>query len=387
MSAFCYRNGVLHAEGVDLETLAQSVGTPVYVYAQGALEDNFRTLSGALAAALPHNDPLLCYALKANSNLAVIRTFGALGAGADVVSAGELERALRAGIAPEKIVFSGVGKSADEMRFALETGIHQINVESLPELESLSAVAVGMNKRARIAIRVNPDVNAQTHAKITTGKKENKFGINLSVAPPLFAQAAQMPGIDMRAVAVHIGSQITSLDPWRDAFTLVRALAESLRGQGIGIDTIDLGGGIGIRYHRETPPRAEDYAQMAAAVFRGFEGRLIFEPGRILVGPAGLLLTRVRYVKHGEAKRFVILDAAMNDLIRPSLYDAYHAILPVREAAAGAPITPADIVGPVCETGDTFALDRPLPPLAPGAAALGRGGHAGAGTSARLASQ
>jgi diaminopimelate decarboxylase len=366
MSAFTYRNGVLHAEEVDLETLARAVGTPCFVYAQGALEENYRTLAQALSQALPQNDPLPCYALKANSNLAVIRTFAALGAGADVVSGGELTRALRAGVPPSKIVFSGVGKTPDEMRLALETGIHQINVESAPELELLSAVAASMGKRARIAIRVNPDVNAYTHAKITTGKKENKFGVNISAAPALFAQAAALPGIDVRGIAVHIGSQITTLDPWRAAFARVRELAESLRASGIGIDTLDLGGGIGIRYRDETPPSAADYAAMVAEVFRGFDARLVFEPGRILVGDAGLLLTRVLFVKQGEAKRFLILDAAMNDLIRPTLYEAYHEIVPVKQPAAGAPVTPADIVGPVCETGDTFALDRPMPPIAAG---------------------
>lgn len=366
MSAFQYRAGVLHAEEVDLAVLAAAVETPTYVYAQGALEENYRTLSGALARALPNNDPLLCYALKANSNLAVIRTFASLGAGADVVSGGELERALKAGVAPSKIVFSGVGKTAEEMRFALETGIHQINVESAPELELLSSVATAIGKRARIAIRVNPDVNAFTHAKITTGKKENKFGINLSVAPPLFRQATKLPGIDVRAVAVHIGSQITTLEPWRDSFTLVRELAETLRAEGIAIDTIDLGGGIGIRYNDETPPSAEQYAAMVAEVFRGFQGRLIFEPGRILVGNAGILLTRILYVKQGEGKRFVILDAAMNDLIRPTLYEAYHEIVPVLAPSAGTALSPADIVGPVCETGDTFGVDRLLPPLEAG---------------------
>lgn len=366
MSAFAYRNGVLHAEEIDLAQLAAAVETPTYVYAQGALEANYRALSGALTRALPYNDPLLCYALKANSNLAVINTFASLGAGADVVSGGELERALRAGVPPSKIVFSGVGKTPAEMKFALETGIHQINVESAPELELLSQVAVSIGKRARIAIRVNPDVNAYTHAKITTGKKENKFGINLSVAPPLFRLAAALPGIDVRAIAVHIGSQITTLEPWRDAFTLVRELAENLRSENIAVETIDLGGGIGIRYNEETPPSAEDYAAMVAQVFRGFEGRLIFEPGRILVGDAGVLLTRILYVKQGEAKRFVILDAAMNDLIRPTLYEAYHKIVPIIAPPPGAPITPADIVGPVCETGDTFGVDRKLPPLKPG---------------------
>lgn len=366
MNAFAYRNGALCAEDVDLARIAQDVGTPCFVYAQGALEENFRTLSHALKAALPQNDPLLCYALKANSNLAVIRTFAALGAGADVVSGGELERALRAGVAPEKIVFSGVGKTPEEMRFALESGIYQINVESLPELELLSGVATACGRRATIAIRVNPDVNAYTHAKITTGKKENKFGVNISAAPEMFAHAAALPGIDVRAIAVHIGSQITTIEPWRAAFTRVRELAEHLRGRGLTIDRLDLGGGIGIRYRNETPPSAADYATMVADVFRGFAARLVFEPGRILVGDAGLLLTRVLYVKHGEAKRFVILDAAMNDLIRPTLYEAYHEIVPVTAPAADAPITPADIVGPVCETGDTFALDRPLPPVEAG---------------------
>lgn len=361
MSGFAYRDGILHAEDVALPTIAGAVGTPLYVYSSSTLTDNYQ----AYARAFDGQDATVCYALKANSSLAVVRTFAALGAGADVVSEGEMRIALAAGIPAERIVFSGVGKTRGELRAALEAGIHQINVESIPELETLSVIAAAMGVVAPIAIRVNPDVDARTHAKIATGKKENKFGIDWDHAREVYARAAALPGIAPLGIAVHIGSQLTDLAPFRAAYLRVADLLHALRADGIDIRRLDLGGGLGIRYRDETPPDLPSYAAMVRSITGNLGCRVTMEPGRSLVGDAGVLLARVVYVKQGLHRRFVIVDAAMNDLIRPALYEAHHPILPVAEPRTAAPREPADVVGPVCETGDTFALQRPLPPLAP----------------------
>jgi diaminopimelate decarboxylase len=356
-----YRSGELHVEDVGLSRIAASVGTPFYCYSSAGLERRYLDFARAFAG----QHATVCYAVKANSNLAVIRSFARLGAGADVVSEGELRRALAAGVPPGRIVFSGIGKTREEMAFALEVGIHQINVESLPELEVLSEVASGTGRVAAIGIRVNPDVDARTHAKISTGKSENKFGIDLDHAEAAFRRARELPGIDPVAVAVHIGSQLTSLDPFRVAFGRVVDLVRRLRADGIELSRLDLGGGLGIRYRGEEPPSLADYAAMVRETTGNLGLELTFEPGRALVGEAGVLVSRVVYVKDGATRRFVIQDAAMNDLIRPSLYDAWHDIVPVTEPAPRAAIRPVDVVGPVCETGDTFATQRPLPELRP----------------------
>jgi diaminopimelate decarboxylase len=314
---------------------------------------------------------LICYAVKANSNLAVLRLLAGLGAGADVVSEGELRRALAVGVPPERIIFSGVGKTAAEMAAALDAGIHQINVESVPELHRLSEVASAQDRTAPIAIRVNPDVDAHTHAKISTGRKENKFGIEIDEATAAFELAAELPGIEPVGLAVHIGSQLTDLEPYRRAFERVVELVLELRALGFSVARLDLGGGIGVRYHAERPLELLSYANLVRDIFGSLGLALAFEPGRVLTAAAGLLVSRVLYVKEGNVKegstrRFVIVDAAMNDLIRPALYDAWHDIVPVRLPKADASVTPADVVGPVCETGDTFAVDRELPPFAEG---------------------
>ncbi|MGQ9368865.1 diaminopimelate decarboxylase [Azospirillum sp. A39] len=360
MSVFAYRNGVLHAEGVALPVIAEAVGTPFYCYSSAALTANHRAYAGAFEG----QDVSVCYAVKANSNLAVIGTFAALGAGADVVSEGEMRRALAAGVPASRIVFSGVGKTRGEMRAALEAGIHQLNVESVPELEALSEVATSMGVAAPIAIRVNPDVDAKTHAKIATGKKENKFGIDWDHARDVYARAAALPGIAPVGIAVHIGSQLTDLAPFRAAFERVVELLHVLRADGIDISRLDLGGGLGIRYRDETPPDLPAYAGMVRSITGNLGCRVTVEPGRSLVGNAGILVAKVIYVKQGLHRRFLIVDAAMNDLIRPTLYDAYHAILPVAEPGPHPEIAPIDVVGPVCESGDTFALQRPLPAMA-----------------------
>ena len=362
MNHFEYRDGELFAEGVSLAEIAAKVGTPFYCYSTATLERHFRVFSAALQGL----DALVCFAVKANSNVAVLKTLARLGAGADVVSAGELRRALAAGIPGERIVFSGVGKTRDEMREALQAGIHQFNVESEPELEALSEVAGSMGRRAPIAFRINPDVDARTHEKISTGKAENKFGVPWSRALALYDRAGRLPGIEIVGVDVHIGSQLTSIEPFRLAFGRIVHLVERLRADGIAIKSLDLGGGLGIRYRAEAPPEIEDYAAMVKDVTAGTGCSLAFEPGRFLVGNAGLLLTRVLYVKEGATRRFVVLDAAMNDLLRPALYDAFHEIAPVRQPAADAERSPMDVVGPVCETGDTFATQRPLPMLIEG---------------------
>jgi diaminopimelate decarboxylase len=364
MHHFAYRNGVLHAEDVDLRRLADAVGTPFYCYSTATLTRHYRVFAEAFADV----DALVCYAMKANSNQAVIATLAKLGAGADVVSEGELKRALAAGIPPQKIMFSGVGKTARELALAIDEGILCINVESEPELDLLSSIAASKGREAHVSIRVNPDVDAKTHAKIATGKSENKFGIPLSHAREVYAHAAKLPGLRVSGVDMHIGSQITELDPFADAFALLSEFVGVLRADGHTISHVDLGGGLGIPYRddEETPPIPAAYAGIVKRATHNLGCRLIFEPGRMIVGNAGILVTRVIYVKTGEAKTFVIVDAAMNDLVRPTLYEAYHAIRPVLEPRAGSPRVTADVVGPVCESGDFLALGREMPAPRPG---------------------
>ena len=364
MHHFAYRNGVLHAEGVDLIALAEAVGTPFYCYASATLERHYKVFAGAFADV----DALVCYSLKANSNQAVVATLGRLGAGADVVSGGELLRARAAGIPPHKIMFSGVGKTARELEQAVDEGVLCVNVESEAELELLAAIATAKGRAIDISIRVNPDIDPKTHAKISTGKAENKFGIPISRARDVYARAAKLKGVRIAGVDMHIGSQIVALDPFGDAFALLADFVRALRADGHTISHIDLGGGLGIPYREDNdpPPDPDAYARIVKNATRGLGCKLIFEPGRLIVGNAGILVTRVLYVKHGEAKTFVIVDAGMNDLIRPTLYEAHHDIRPVREAAVGAPRITADVVGPVCESGDFLALDRSLPAPQPG---------------------
>jgi diaminopimelate decarboxylase len=357
MHHFALRNGVMHAEDVDLSALADAVGTPFYCYSTATLTRHFEVFR----AALSDLDALVCYAVKANSNQAVLTTLARLGAGMDVVSVGELRRALAAGTPPGRITFSGVGKTRAEMAFAIEAGIFCFNVESEPELRALSEVAQAMGRVAPVALRVNPDIDARTHAKISTGKAENKFGIPLSGARAVFAEAALLPGVRVAGVDIHIGSQITDLSPFDDAFRLTAEFVADLRADGHDIAHVDVGGGLGIPYREGEDPDSyhpDRYAKIVCARLGGLGARLIFEPGRLIAGNAGVLVTRVLYVKRGEAKTFVIVDAAMNDLIRPTLYDAHHEVTPVRAPRPGAPQIVADIVGPVCETGDYLALDR-----------------------------
>jgi len=364
MNHFDYRNGVLHAEAVNLSELAHAVGTPFYCYSTATLERHYRVFAGAFSDVRA----LVCYAMKANSNQAVVRTLAKLGAGADVVSGGELKRALTAGVPPEKITFSGMGKTEQELALAVDQGILCVNVESEAELEMLSRVAASKGRTAHIAVRVNPDVDPKTHRKIATGKAENKFGIPISRAREVYAQAAKLKGIAVAGVDMHIGSQITELDPFGSAFALLADFVRTLRGDGHAISHIDLGGGLGIPYRddNEPPPRPEAYAEVVKRATRDLDCTLIFEPGRLIAGNAGVLVTRVILLKHGDAKNFVVVDAAMNDLIRPTLYDAHHEIWPVREMAASAKRQRADVVGPICESGDFFALDRDLPQPKPG---------------------
>jgi diaminopimelate decarboxylase len=358
MNHFDYRNGVLHAEAVNLIELAEAVGTPFYCYSTATLERHYRVFSEAFA----DEKALVCYAMKANSNQSGLRTLAKLGAGADVVSGGELKRALAAGIAPGKILFSGVGKTEAELRAALSADILCINVESEPELELLSKIAAETGRTARISVRVNPDVDAGTHAKISTGKSENKFGIPLARAREVYARAAKLPGIQVTGTDVHIGSQITDLSRMETAFRILSEFVQTLRADGHTISHVDFGGGLGIPYemNRAAPPAPDAYAAMVKRVAHNLGCTLMFEPGRMIVGNAGILVTRVIYVKHGDAKNFVIIDAAMNDLIRPTLYEAHHDILPVVQADEDARTITADVVGPVCESGDYLALDRRL---------------------------
>ena len=364
MHHFTYRDGVLHAEAVNLDALAGSVGTPFYCYSTATLTRHYNVFAGAFADV----NALVCYAMKANSNQAVIATLAKLGAGADVVSGGELLRARAAGIPPHKIMFSGVGKTARELAQAVDEGILCVNVESEAELELLAAIAAAKGRTIDISIRVNPDVDPKTHAKIATGKAENKFGIPISRARDVYARAAKLKGVRIAGVDMHIGSQIVELDPFGDAFALLADFVRALRADGHTIGHIDLGGGLGIPYREDNdpPPDPDAYAGIVKDATRGLGCKLIFEPGRLIVGNAGILVTRVLYVKHGEAKTFVIVDAGMNDLIRPTLYEAHHDIRPVREAAVGAARIIADVVGPVCESGDFLALDRSLPEPQPG---------------------
>jgi len=356
MSYFPLRDGVIHCEDVPLPLIAAAVGTPVFVYSAAAMRGQARALLEALS---PLRDPLVAYAVKANPNGAVLRTLAAEGLGADVVSGGEYRRARAAGIAADRIVFSGVGKTAAEMALALEGGLYQFNLESLPEAEMLSEVAVSMGRIAPVAFRLNPDVEAGSHAKISTGAAHNKFGIPINDAPAACARVAALPGLKLNGVAVHIGSQLTSLAPLERAFEKLGAMIAELRAEGHEIRTADLGGGLGLRYDpaEPTPPRIEDYGAMVARLTRGWDVRLIFEPGRLIVGDAGVLLTEVIRVKAGAMNPFVVLDAAMNDLLRPSLYDAWHGIDAVRPTSER---MTADVVGPVCETGDTFAVGREM---------------------------
>jgi diaminopimelate decarboxylase len=364
MHHFAYRDGVLHAEAVNLDTLAAAVGTPFYCYSTATLTRHYQVFADAFADVRA----LVCYAMKANSNQAIITTLAKLGAGADVVSGGELKRARLAGIPPEKIMFSGIGKTASELTSAVDEGILCVNVESEAELELLSSIASTKGRTARISIRVNPDIDAKTHHKIATGKAENKFGIPISGAREIYARAAKLKGLEVAGVDMHIGSQITELDPFGNAFALLAEFVRVLRSDGHKILHVDLGGGLGIPYRddNEPPPHPEAYAEVVKRATRDLDCRLIFEPGRLLVGNAGILVTRVLFVKHGEAKNFVVVDAAMNDLIRPTLYDAHHEIWPVEKKPSGRRVR-ADVVGPVCESGDFLAVDREMMEPAEGA--------------------
>jgi diaminopimelate decarboxylase len=363
MNHFGYKDGVLHAEDVSLAALAREVGTPFFCYSTATLERHYKVF----AAALPKGT-LVAFSAKANGNVAVLKTLGDLGAGADIVSGGELAKARAAGIPAHRIVFSGVGKTRAEMKFALEEGIYQFNVESEPELDALNEVALSLNTRARITIRVNPNVDAKTHAKITTGTSESKFGIPWERAREVYAQAATLKGIEIVGVDVHIGSQITELSPFEEAFARVVELVGVLRNDGHAISRIDLGGGLGVpyRHNNEPPPDPAAYGGMVAKVTGNVGAQLIFEPGRLIAANAGVLVSEVLYVKRGEAKQFLILDAGMNDLIRPALYDAHHDIVSVNETAPGAEREVYDVVGPVCETSDLFASARSLPRLKQG---------------------
>ncbi|MGB8744823.1 MAG: diaminopimelate decarboxylase [Pseudolabrys sp.] len=365
MHHFAYRDGVLHAEAVNLDTLAAAVGTPFYCYSTATLTRHYQVFATAFADVRA----LVCYAMKANSNQAVVKTLAKLGAGADVVSGGELRRARLAGIPPDKIMFSGIGKTAPELTLAVDEGIFCVNVESEAELELLSSIASAKGRSARVSIRVNPDIDAKTHHKIATGKAENKFGIPISRAREIYARAAKLKGLEVAGVDMHIGSQITELDPFGNAFALLAEFVRVLRSDGHTISHVDLGGGLGIPYRddNEAPPHPEAYAEVVKRATRDLDCRLIFEPGRLLVGNAGILMTRVLFVKHGEAKNFVIVDAAMNDLMRPTLYDAHHEIWPVAEKPSSGRRIRADVVGPVCESGDFLAVNRDMMEPADGA--------------------
>ncbi|MDQ1195581.1 diaminopimelate decarboxylase [Agrobacterium sp. SORGH_AS 787] len=364
MNHFHYIDGVLHAENVPVPEIAKAVGTPFYVYSTATLERHYKVFSQAFSDV----DAMVCYAMKANSNQAVLKTLAKLGAGIDVVSGGELRRALAAGVPASRIMFSGVGKTPAEMDLALEAGIYCFNVESEPELEVLNLRAVKAGKKAHVSFRINPDVDAKTHAKISTGKKENKFGISYRRARAVYAHAATLPGIDVSGIDMHIGSQITELQPFEDAFRLLRELVESLRADGHRISHVDIGGGLGIPYKDDNnpPPLPDAYAHIVKNELKSLNCKIVTEPGRLIVGNAGILVTEVLYVKDGGEKAFVIVDAAMNDLIRPTLYEAYHGIRPVVQPPADAARIKADVVGPVCETGDYLALDREMAAPEPG---------------------
>jgi diaminopimelate decarboxylase len=361
MDHFLYKNGVLHAEDVSLSEIAATVGTPFYAYSTATLLRHFALFDEALAGM----DHLVCYAMKAASNQAILKTLANAGAGMDVVSGGEYLRAKAAGVSGDKIVFSGVGKTADEMRMALQGGIRQFNVESEPEMALLNSIALELGKTAPITIRVNPDVDAKTHAKIATGKSENKFGIPIARAREVYAMAGSMRGLDVIGIDVHIGSQLVDLAPFEQAYLKVAELTEQLRADGHDIRRLDLGGGLGIPYARsnQAPPLPSEYGALIKKCVGHLGCEVEIEPGRLIVGNAGVLVSQVIYVKSGEGRDFLILDAAMNDLIRPAMYDAYHDIVPLREPDAAVEQQPYDIVGPVCESGDTFAKQRMMPPL------------------------
>lgn len=361
MDHFHYKNKVLHAEEVSIEAIAEQVGTPFYVYSAATLSRHYRVFAESFDSV----KALVCFAVKANSNVAVLKLLGDLGAGGDCVSEGEIRRCLKAGIPANKIVFSGVGKTAAEMEFALEAGIHQFNVESESELELLNRVAISLKKKAPIAVRVNPDVNAGTHDKISTGRKEDKFGIAWELAEEIYAKAASLDGIEIKAISCHIGSQLTSLQPFEAACHRVVELVERLRELGHPIERLDLGGGLGIPYSSEETPLPAEYAKMIIDCTRHLNCELIFEPGRMICGNAGIMVSQVVYEKKAPTRTFAIIDAAMNDLMRPALYDAYHTIIPVKEPLTE-DVFPVDVVGPICETTDVFAKQRKLPLLQAG---------------------
>ncbi|KAA2314618.1 diaminopimelate decarboxylase [Pseudooceanicola sediminis] len=364
MDHFLYRNGALHAEDVPLAEIAAAVGTPFYCYSSATLVRHFKAFDEALAGM----DHLICYAMKAASNQAILTLMAGLGAGMDVVSGGEYARAKAAGVPGDRIVFSGVGKTRDEMRMALSGGVRQFNLESEPEMEVLNAVALEMGVVAPVTVRVNPDVDARTHAKIATGKSENKFGIPITRAREVYARIARMPGLKAIGIDVHIGSQLTDLEPYRQAFAKVAELTEVLRADGHEIIRLDLGGGLGIPYERgnTAPPLPHEYGAMVQEMLGHTGCEIEIEPGRLIAGNAGVMVSEVIYVKQGEGRDFLIIDGAMNDLIRPAMYDAHHDIVPVIEPAPGVEQQPYDIVGPVCESGDTFAKQRMMAPLAAG---------------------
>ncbi|MEO0773271.1 MAG: diaminopimelate decarboxylase [Pseudomonadota bacterium] len=364
MDHFLYRDGVLHAEDVPVAEIAAQVGTPFYCYSTATLARHFKLFDDALEGM----DHLVCYAMKAASNQAILKTLAGLGAGMDVVSSGEYLRARAAGVPGEKIVFAGVGKTREEMRIALEGGVRQFNVESEPEMAALSEVATSLGVTAPITVRVNPDVDAKTHAKIATGKSENKFGIPISRAKEVYAQAASLPGLEIVGIDVHIGSQLTDLEPFRLAYQKVADLTEELRAEGYDIRRLDLGGGLGIPYttSNEAPPLPTDFGALIKETVGHLGCEVEIEPGRLIAGNAGILVSEVIYVKSGEGRDFLILDSAMNDLIRPAMYEAHHDIVPVIEPAPGVEQQPFDIVGPVCESGDTFAKQRMMPPVKAG---------------------
>ena len=355
MHHFHYKNNEFYAEGVPLTKIAEAVGTPCYIYSQATLTHHFKVFDNAFSD-VPH---LTCYSVKANSNIALLKLFASLGGGVDVVSGGELFRALKADVSPQKIVFSGVGKTEDEIKMALEVGILMFNVESEAELETIHKIASSLGKIAPIALRVNPDIDPKTHPYISTGLKKSKFGIDIKTAEQLYLKANHMPHIRVTGIDCHIGSQLTLLSPFLDALERIKLLYQKLEAQGLKLQYLDLGGGLGIPYGEEIPPHPTEYAQAIKAAAQDLNCTLIFEPGRVIVGNAGILLTKVLYSKEGKGKTFIIVDAAMNDLIRPSLYHAYHEIKPVEEKKR--PVIVADVVGPICETGDFFAQERKLP--------------------------
>ena len=360
MHDFTYKGKSLYCEDVPIERIAAEAGTPVYIYSRKTLERHFSVFDGAFSA-VPH---LTCYSVKANSNIALLRLFARLGAGVDVVSGGEIFRALKAGVPADKIVYSGVGKTVEEIRYGLQSGILQFNVESAQELELINAVAGSLGTKARIALRINPDVDPKTHPYISTGLKKNKFGVKIETALDEYKKAAAMPNIEITGIACHIGSQITEVSPFVDALKRIKVFVHALAAEGIAIAYLDLGGGLGITYNDETPPAPSEYARAVISEMQGLNCTLILEPGRVIVGNAGVLVARVLYTKKSDAKNFIVVDAAMNDLVRPSLYDAYHEIRPVQ--ITGAPEISADIVGPICESGDFLARSRQIADLGQG---------------------